>query len=299
MQKILIIWLLSLSVCAQAATTLFEVTRSDKPGQSLLLGGSIHLLRKEDFPLPAEFDAALKQSAHLVLESNVTAEHQAQLSVRMMALQQLAAGKTLADVLSPKVWQQLSQYCSANQIPLEQLQHSKAFFLSMVLTMQRLQHLGFVPGVDINLDAQARKAGKTVGELESAEDVLAMMKALDDLNPDEVIKSTLDDLSRAESMLASMLKAWRTGDLAAIQNDMVTPMQTQFPLIYKTLLVQRNQRWLPQIEQLFASPGQELVVVGSAHLAGPDGLVSQLIAKGYRVAPWQVPVVKRQKVGLD
>jgi TraB/PrgY/gumN family len=72
-------------------------------------------------------------------------------------------------------------------------------------------------------------------------------------------------------------------------------MQEKFPLVYKVLLVNRNQRWMPQIETMFASPGQELIVVGSAHLAGPDGLISQLIKRGYRVSPWQAPALNNKQ----
>ncbi|HEY6529121.1 MAG TPA: TraB/GumN family protein [Cellvibrionaceae bacterium] len=296
MQKILV-WilascLLSLNLNAQASTTLFEVTRSDRPGQSLLLGGSIHLLRQTDFPLPAEFNTALAQASQLVLESDVSPEHQAELSARMMMLQQLEGDKTLADLLSPALWQRLNAYCKTTQIPLAQLQHTKPFFLSILLTVQHLQRLGFVPGVDFNLYGQARSLGKPLGTLESADDVIALMKSLDQLKPDEIIKETLDDLDRIGPMLASILKAWRTGDIAAIQKDMVGPMQEESPAMYKALLVGRNQRWLPQIERMFVSPGQELIVVGSAHLAGPDGLISQLIARGYRVSPWQLPTSK-------
>lgn len=289
---ILTLCCISLPPCALAATSLFVVTRSDQPGQSLLLGGSIHLLRQADFPLPAEFTTALSLANQLVLESDISPEQQAQLGARMATLSQLEAGKTLAELLSPAVWQRLSAYCHKAKLPLEQLQQSKPFFLSMMLTVTYLQRLGFVPGVDYYLDEQARKAGKPIGQLESAEEILAMMKAVDSLKPDDIIKSTLDDMDRIEPTLASLLTAWREGDLSVIQKEMVAPMQEQMPQLYKLMLVERNQRWLPQLERLFASPGVELVVVGSAHLTGPDGLISQLIARGYRVSAWTAPAPK-------
>lgn len=280
---------LGLHLSAAAETTLFEVSRSDKPGRSLFLGGSIHLLRQSDFPLPPEFDAALNQSAQLVLESDLNPARQAELGQKIMAMQQMGNGESLETTLSPKVWNKLQAYCNLNQIPLEQLRHTRPFFLSMVLTMQRLQRMGFVPGVDHYLDQQARTQGKAIGQLESTEQILAMMQSLDSLNADEVIQSTLDDMSRIESMFAGLVASWRTGDLSVIQKEMVTPMQEQFPLVYKMLLVARNMSWLPQIEAHFASAGTELIVVGSAHLVGPDGLISQLIKRGYRVAQVQAP----------
>ena len=55
------------------------------------------------------------------------------------------------------------------------------------------------------------------------------------------------------------------------------------PVIYERLLVERNRNWLPQIEALFARRTPALVVVGAAHLVGPDGLLKMLQGKGYAI----------------
>ena len=39
----------------------------------------------------------------------------------------------------------------------------------------------------------------------------------------------------------------------------------------------------PKIEALFSRPRPAFVVVGAAHLVGPDGLLQMLTAKGYRI----------------
>jgi uncharacterized protein YbaP (TraB family) len=57
----------------------------------------------------------------------------------------------------------------------------------------------------------------------------------------------------------------------------------QNPLMYERLLVERNRNWLPELEKLVARPRPAFVVVGAAHLVGPDGLIALLSAKGYRV----------------
>jgi uncharacterized protein YbaP (TraB family) len=53
--------------------------------------------------------------------------------------------------------------------------------------------------------------------------------------------------------------------------------------MYQRLLVERNKNWMPKIEALFTRRGRALVVVGAAHLVGPDGLLAMLKAKGYTV----------------
>jgi uncharacterized protein YbaP (TraB family) len=49
--------------------------------------------------------------------------------------------------------------------------------------------------------------------------------------------------------------------------------------------VERNQAWLPKLGAMLDGVRDQdtLVVVGTMHLLGADGLVSQLRAKGYRV----------------
>ncbi|HWS78966.1 MAG TPA: TraB/GumN family protein, partial [Thermomonas sp.] len=62
-------------------------------------------------------------------------------------------------------------------------------------------------------------------------------------------------------------------------------MARKTPESYRLLDVDRNNAWLPKIEaRLKESRADDtLVVVGSLHLLGDDGLVEMLRAKGYAV----------------
>jgi uncharacterized protein YbaP (TraB family) len=62
-------------------------------------------------------------------------------------------------------------------------------------------------------------------------------------------------------------------------------MAKETPESYRLMIVNRNNDWLPQIAQKLdgAKSGNTLIVVGAAHLIGPDGLVEKLKAKGYKV----------------
>ena len=50
--------------------------------------------------------------------------------------------------------------------------------------------------------------------------------------------------------------------------------------MYQRLLVDRNRNWMPEIEKLFARPRPAFVVVGAAHLVGPDGLHRPALGQG-------------------
>ena len=80
-----------------------------------------------------------------------------------------------------------------------------------------------------------------------------------------------------------MTLAWRSGDLEALEELAGTPLREQFPRVYQSLLVARNNAWMPQIESMAGSPEIELVLVGALHLAGEDGLLAQLARRGYLI----------------
>jgi uncharacterized protein YbaP (TraB family) len=61
------------------------------------------------------------------------------------------------------------------------------------------------------------------------------------------------------------------------------PLAKASPAVYRTMVVQRNQRWLRVILDRLGRPGESVMVVGVGHLIGPDGLPTLLRANGIRV----------------
>jgi uncharacterized protein len=76
--------------------------------------------------------------------------------------------------------------------------------------------------------------------------------------------------------------SWKVGDVASIERLVLADVKSD-PFVYDRLLVARNRAWLPKIEALFSRGRPAFVVVGAAHLVGPDGLVAMLKAKGYQL----------------
>jgi uncharacterized protein YbaP (TraB family) len=97
-----------------------------------------------------------------------------------------------------------------------------------------------------------------------------------------MLAESLKDLDSERASMAKLVEGWRAGDAPGVERIVLTELK-QEPLLYQRLLVERNRNWLPKIEALFARRGHALVVVGAAHLIGPDGLISLLRAKGYVV----------------
>jgi hypothetical protein len=94
-----------------------------------------------------------------------------------------------------------------------------------------------------------------------------------------------ETLKEVDTEIASVNKlgdAWKAGDMLAVEKYVLSDMKSD-PVMYQRLLVERNRNWMPKIEALFGRRGHALVVVGAAHLVGPDGLIAQLRARGYTI----------------
>ena len=82
--------------------------------------------------------------------------------------------------------------------------------------------------------------------------------------------------------MGKLRQSWKAGDVAAVEKILLADLRND-PQLYQRLLVERNRNWLPKLEALFARSRPAFVVVGAAHLVGPDGVVAMLKAKGYSV----------------
>jgi uncharacterized protein YbaP (TraB family) len=49
------------------------------------------------------------------------------------------------------------------------------------------------------------------------------------------------------------------------------------------LIDDRNRNWIPKIEQLLRGRDTSFVVVGAAHMGGPNGLLALLKQRGYPI----------------
>lgn len=285
--KIIVGLLACISVVANAETSLFEIT---KGAQKIYLGGTIHVLRSSDYPLPAEFEQAYENADILVLETDMKKAGSPEFGQQMAQAFMYRDGKNLSQDLNPKLWQELQAFSQQNQFPLAQMSVFKAMFVSLSLSMSEMQRKGYgvAQGVDTFFYQKAILNGKATQELETTDEVLAQLVSLADLDANLVIKATLRDLRKMDQVLEKSVGYWRAGELEKLDKEMAADMRNETPEVYEQLLIARNQSWLPKIEKMFASPQVELVLVGSLHLSSKEGLLAQLEKRGYKIKPYQL-----------
>ena len=250
----------------------------------LYLVGSLHVLPADAYPLNPAIDAAFRDSSLLVEEVDLGLLSNPGTQLDMLRRGMLPAGQSLDAVLSPATFARVTKRLDAAGVPVEPLLRFKPWMLSIALSGLEWQKAGFDPslGLDVHFYDLAKREGRAVQGLETAD---FQLSRLDDLPADEqdhLLNETLNELDTENASLTDLATAWKAGDAATVERIVLEDMK-QEPKLYNRLLVERNRNWLPKIEALLAQPTHAFVVVGAAHLVGPDGLLQMLKAKGYRI----------------
>lgn len=277
----LICWLFMPFSMLQAETSVWRV---EKDGNHIFLGGTLHILTASDFPLPEEFDQAYAESDTIFFETDIGAISSPAFMTKSMAAMSYSDGRTLQSVLAPETYAQLGSYLSERGMPISLMNGFTAGGVSLTITILELQNLGYTGGgVDQHYYTKAAGEGRTLGFFETIDEQLAFISKLGDGIENELILYTLADVSRLEGLFEEMKTHWRTGNADGLYTSMIAEMKDQFPDAYASLFLNRNNAWMPDIEAMFETEETELILVGAAHMAGPDGLLDQLARKGYTV----------------
>ncbi len=282
--------LLLLSACAQAEAPgdrralLWRVSDADN---SLYLLGSFHALKPEDYPLPAAVESAFAESEALAFEVPPAEMESPDLAKQMMAAGILPEGKTLQSMLSAKTWHRLDVYCVKNGLQVQNFQRFSPWFVSLMLSLREMQRLGFDPklGLDRNLMARASSSNKPTSGLETAADQIGVLSGMALPTQLQLLDEALDEAENPDGNMDSLHQDWRRGDAKAIESAMVLQLRDKYRLLYQRINVDRNRAWMPKLVAMLDRHKRDdvMIVVGSLHLVGPDGLIEQLRAKGYTV----------------
>jgi hypothetical protein len=97
-----------------------------------------------------------------------------------------------------------------------------------------------------------------------------------------LLLQTLKDVHAMEGVVHTIVKAWASGDMKTLDSVLLRSLR-EHPEVYQRFVSDRNRAWLPKIESYLSQSENYMVVVGAGHLAGKDGIIEMLKAKGYSV----------------
>ena len=270
-----------------------SVWKIEGENSTMYIGGTIHVLREQDYPVPIEFEKALSEADELVFETEIDKINNPEFAKKMLSQIAYKDGKTLKSELSEKAYNSLSEELKQLNLNIENLEQFKPIMATLSLTLVGLKKLGVKKdGVDKYYNQRAKLKNKKIGFLESIDFQMNLITTMGDGRESEFVLSSLKDNENMEKGFLKMISSWKKGKTSTFEK-LISDMEKDYPEIHKAMLVDRNNNWLPKLQAYLADKKTEFILVGNLHLHGKKGILSLLKAKGYKIS--QVNISSKEK----
>ncbi|MEO6163370.1 MAG: TraB/GumN family protein [Candidatus Binatia bacterium] len=266
---------------AQEKTFLWKVQGNNN---TVYILGSIHLLKRESAALKPVVLEVFSKSKRLVFEIDLLNEGPTKFQQLLLQKGVNLDGKLLAQQLSPETYELAAQRASELGIDLKVLAPLKPWVVALTMVVMQLQKLGYDPslGIDHQLAQRAKQAKKPVAGLETAEFQMDIFNHLTLAQQEMFLRQSLLEMELLDNAVEDMVRAWNSGDLDLGEKLFLDSIRA-FPELKEHVLDGRNRRWLPQIERFLKQDDDILVVVGTAHVVGKQGVIELLKGRGYKL----------------
>jgi uncharacterized protein len=253
-------------------------------GSVAYLLGSLHVLTPEWYPLSATINKAFADSKTLVEEVDIDETSDPASMMSILAKAMLTDGKTLDQVVAPDVFAEVKRRAEKSGLPMIALQRMKPWLVAITLMAPTLQQAGFKPelGVDRHFYDRAKALGMKRQALETMSYQLDRFDQLSPKLQEDLLKTTMEDMDTEVTGVKEMAQAWSSGNVSSMEKMTLAALK-ESPELYTRLLLERNMNWIPHVDACVKEKSGCFIVVGAAHLVGPDGLPALLAKKGYKV----------------
>lgn len=253
--------------------------------------GSVHLLRREDHPLPEALDAAYDDAEALIMELDMDDLDPALIQASTNRRGLIQDERTLRDYMGDALYEKAVAAANALDIPFDMLSKTEPWYAAITIEQLALMRIGFNPlyGIEMHMTMKATQDGKSIEGLETIDEQLAFLDELPVDAQNDLLMQTLSEGGEIETLMDDMIRAWREGDLAFMEENMLAEM-AQSPQLYKSIVVDRNNHWVEKIEALLDEADDYLIIVGALHLVGSDGVPALLSRRGIEIGQMHEPL---------
>lgn len=279
---------------ASAHTT--SVWRVSDGQHTIYIGGTVHYLRRSDYPLPEAFESAYRDSDEVYVETDGARVDTLGASAIRQARQTgvpVETGLYLVTHAEGMIGCVISNdFVSSRRIQFggEDLTENCIISVSdsaeegesldkrrKALSENRFSDnaiwrgsLGFSShGVDDYFITKAVNDGKPIGGLSTIEESLN-----DWIDFNLVVHESMGEINNAENLVVTLINSWRSGSMAAWEESVSGDI----------VIRRRNLRWIPRIEAMFEDADVEYVLVGVGHMHyNGYGLLELLQERGYTI----------------
>jgi len=208
-------------------------------------------------------------------------------AIQMMAASSLyQGGRTLEDDVDAQTWERLLRSFQALGMPVQFIASQKPWMAAMTLSALSAKQRGLSEGLGIDMHfLQQAQGSKEIVELESMEMQTRLLAELPVSAQVAMLEDALRILEEKNDYFDDMINVWKTGDVEGMNRLIAESLDDgeASEALAKSMLDDRNRNMMKKISHQSGQGGTAFVVVGAAHLVGPDGLVELMRQAGYQV----------------
>ncbi len=254
------------------------------PHATLILFGSVHLLPPGLDWEPPALAQALSTADELWFELPIDAATAA--TAQKLALEKgiMPKGGNLFSRLKAQDAERLRAISASVGVPPTMLASMRPWLAEVTLSLAQDTQAGGAAseGVDQQIsdrapDAIRRRAFETASQ---QIDYLAAAPLGDQISS---LTETIGEISDDPDIYHRVVNAWMAGDVATLEKEALQPLAKASPRMYRRLISDRNRRWAEVLATRLKGEGAIVVVVGTAHLLGPEGVPALLRDRGFDV----------------
>jgi uncharacterized protein len=267
----------------------WRVTNAKAP---FYLVGSIHALSKNDYPLAAPYEIALRDSKRFLFEFDPN--RHVEFEKKFESAGKYPPGQDIRSKIHPDLLAWLQQNILTLKADNRRARRERVETFDSQLCYKPwwiAQHLvgpatytksSLSHGLDNYFVDHATRERKEIAGLESVDEHVAVMGGLPDRDSEFILRDALDQPRNAEKEFSRMHKAWHKGDTDALwAGD--SRLRTQAPWIAARFVDNRNVKWISRIEAELKSGKPTAIVAGALHFAGPNSVIKLLEKRGYQI----------------
>ena len=279
-----LLWLLPIIAFADGGGHPVTMWMAEGASNRVYLLGSVHLLRRQDHPLPQVIDSAYDDAETVYMELDMDDLDPLQMQATINRLGLLDENTSLRDVMGEERYAEALAAAEELDIPLAMLDRTEPWFAAITIEQLALTRIGFDPtfGVEMHLLKKAAADGKEILGFESVEQQLGYLDGLSLDAQRELLLQTLTESAAIREIMDDLISAWRSGDIDYLERTLLDDV-AGYPELYETIVADRNRLWVDTIDELLEHDDDYLVVVGALHLVGEDGVPQLLEQRGIRI----------------
>ncbi|MGJ1432263.1 TraB/GumN family protein [Sphingobacterium spiritivorum] len=240
------------------------------------LFGTVHMLARKNFEMPAKAIDAMDETSRVYLEINMAAPNLAEESQKHMM-----SDKTISSQIKPEEVALVDEILGKKiGVSLAQVDKVKPMFLIAMIMQKSFTEP--MASFEEEIIKHTKQAGKTIEGLSSIEEQYSFADKIFETSDFPSYLKSMDEFD-IQSILSHIFQLYKEENIAGM-DELLLKYTSSNPETYRQLLPVRNHLWADRMPALM-SEAPTFFAIGSGHLSGEEGVINLLRQKGYTVTP--------------